>query len=74
MSETVSTPPLPADAPEAPPARVSLEQFCTELSRTDKRVEMIGAFHNQEKRNARTYDTSDAYASRYDAFTTALPK
>jgi hypothetical protein len=77
MSEETNTQselPVATAEESAPPARISLQQFCTELSASDRRVEMIGAFHHSEKRAARMYDTSDAYASRYDAFTKASPK
>lgn len=63
-----------ARADETLPARISLTQFCIELSLSDKRVEMIGAFEHSEKRAGRTYDTSAAYADRYNTFTTASPK
>lgn len=54
--------PAPADFP------LSLDEFCQRLSATDKRVELIGAFHYFEKVAGRTQDTSDKYTARFEAF------
>lgn len=47
---------------------VTLEEFCLRLSNTDRRVEMIGAFHSEERRAGRVKDAEDAYSVRYQAF------
>lgn len=49
-------------------AEVTLEEFCTRLSTKDKRVELIGGFHSDEKRAGHVKDTEEAYAARYDEF------
>ena len=55
----------PADAYELP-----LDEFCTRLSASDKRVEMIGGFHATEKKAGRLKDYETAYAARFAAFQT----
>lgn len=50
---------------------VQLDHFCTDLSATDKRVEMIGAFNTIERQAGRVRDTATAYQSRYEAFCNA---
>lgn len=47
---------------------LTLDEFCTQLSTTDKRVESIGAFYATEKAAGRTKDTAPAYSGRFDAF------
>ncbi len=47
---------------------ITLDEFCMRKSRTDKRVEMLGAFHHVEVVAAHTKDTETAYAARYSAF------
>lgn len=47
---------------------LTLEEFCIRLSRTDKRVELIGAFNFVEKRAGRIKDTEAAFAERFDKF------
>lgn len=51
----------PADA-------ITLDEFCTLLSATDRRVEMIGAFNHVEKKAGRIKDFDENYRSRFDAF------
>lgn len=53
---------------EPEPADQTLDEFCTHLSITDKRVEMIGAFHSVERQAGRSKDLASAYASRYQSF------
>lgn len=48
----------------------SIDEFCASLSVADTRVEMIGAFHAEEKREARLKDTAENYQARFEAFTT----
>lgn len=45
-----------------------LDEFCVRLSKTDRRVEMIGAFNKSEKAAGRVKDTEAAFAERYSAF------
>lgn len=59
--------------PEMQPMRdgkVTLEQFCTTLSKSDKRVAMIGAFHTEEKLAKHWKDTPAGFKARYQAFCT----
>lgn len=50
---------------------LTVDEFCAELSLTDRRVELIGAFHGSERRSGRVKDVRSAYASRYHAFINA---
>ncbi len=47
---------------------LTLDEFCSRLSITDRRVELIGAFHITEKAAGRTKDMASAYSARYTAF------
>jgi len=47
---------------------LSLDEFCSRLSSSDKRVEMIGAFHHTEKAAGRNKDIESAYIARYSDF------
>lgn len=47
---------------------LSLEEFCKRLSASDRRVELIGAFHHVEKSAGRDRDTESAYSARFVAF------
>ncbi|MEY8688440.1 MAG: hypothetical protein AB9M53_00990 [Leptothrix sp. (in: b-proteobacteria)] len=59
------------DAAAAPEAiELTLEEFCTRLSVTDKRVELIGGFYSSEKRAGRVKDVETAFAGRFVAFAT----
>lgn len=49
---------------------ITVEEFCTRLSQNDRRVELIGAFHFDEKRNGRIKDSESAFAQRFDKFAT----
>lgn len=51
---------------------LSLDEYCTQLSQTDTRVEMIGGFYNTEKKSGHTKDTAEAFAQRFAAFA-AMP-
>lgn len=51
--------------------KVTLDEFCMDLSKTDRRTELIGGFHFDEKKNGRVRDTSEAYAKRFLDFTNA---
>lgn len=52
------------------PSEVTLVEFCTRLSKTDKRVEMIAGFESTERRAGRIKGDEAGYAARYVAFTT----
>lgn len=58
-----------AAAPDEFP--LSLDEACARLSATDKRVEMIGAFHYSERAAGRLKDLESAYRDRYAAFVNA---
>ena len=51
--------------PVEPAATVPLDEFCQDLSRTDKRVELIAVFVHRERAAGRHHDTPEAYATRY---------
>jgi len=51
-----------------PDGEVTLKEFCTRLSMSDRRVEMIGGFHATETREGRFKDTETKYRARYEAF------
>lgn len=62
---------VPADEPVVQSEQadaVTLEEFCLRLSNTDRRIEMIGAFHSEERRAGRIKDAEGAYSVRYQAF------
>ena len=67
--------PVAADIPVAAPVveqtdfPMGLEEFCIRLSQTDKRVELLSAFHYTETLAGNVQDTSKAYTQRYTAFT-----
>lgn len=65
MTDTTASAGGSSDMPES---RVTLNNFCRELSLTDKRVELIAAFHFDEKRAGTIMDTSSAYTERFVAF------
>ena len=52
---------------EAEPA-LSITDFCTRLSETVSRPELIGAFAHVEQKAQRFSDTAAKYRARYDAF------
>lgn len=65
------------EAPNTAPAQadkaatsfpMTLDEFCARLSQSDRRVELIGAFHFDEKRNKRVKDTEANFRARFDAF------
>jgi hypothetical protein len=47
---------------------VALNEFCTRLSMTDRRVELISAFHFTETQAGRQKDAESNYQARYTAF------
>lgn len=74
MVEANTSAPVSAEAVPEPTPRITLDQFCRDISTTDRRVELLSAFHYTEKRAGRTVDTSDAYKVRYADFANASPK
>lgn len=60
-----------AAADPAPQAEhVTLEEFCTRLSKSDKRVELISGFHYTETAAGTVKDAESAFKARFDAFAT----
>lgn len=47
---------------------LTLDEFCQQLSKTDRRVALIGGFHSTEKRAGRIKDTAAAYQARFADF------
>lgn len=47
---------------------LTLDEFCSRLSATDKRVELIGGFHSVEKAAGRVKDLESAYVARFTDF------
>lgn len=58
----------PVNAPVEAPAVISLTEFCIRLSETEKRVELIGGFEADERRNGRRNDSAEAFAVRFSEF------
>lgn len=58
------------DAPVEAPEHVTLDEFCTRLSTSDKRVELIGGFHFSEKSAGRIKDAESEFQKRFTAFIT----
>lgn len=56
---------------EVPVVAISLTEFCTRLSASVKRPELIGAFHSVEKAAGRVSATDAEFRQRYDAFCNA---
>jgi len=57
-----------APAEGAGSALLTLTEFCTRLSETNRRVPLIGAFEFTEKSAGRVKDTEAAYKERFEAF------
>ncbi|MFW9606234.1 MAG: hypothetical protein ACMV0I_06760 [Pseudomonas sp.] len=51
-----------------PEIQLSIEDFCSDLSLTCKRVELIGAFAHVEMTYGRQRDTESNYQARFEAF------
>jgi len=47
---------------------LTLNEFCSRLSATDKRVELIGGFEHTERFAGRMKDVQSAYSDRFTAF------
>lgn len=65
MARSTPAPKVDVSSPEP----VTLQEFCTVLSSTDRRVELIAGFHSVELQAGRIKDTAAAYRSRFEAFT-----
>ena len=50
---------------------LGIEEWCTQVSRNDQRVEMLGAFCAAERAAKRVKDLPSAYAARLTAFASA---
>lgn len=57
-----------APAPVADAFPLTVDEFCSRLSVSDRRVELIGAFHATEKAAGRVKDLESAFRSRFEAF------
>ena len=55
-------------ASDRPVFDLTLQEFCANLSKTDKRVELIAAFFYDETKNGRVKDTESGFKSRYLTF------
>lgn len=65
VDEVVAAPVEEAEFP------LTVEEACARISATDRRVEMIGAFHSSEKAAGRLKDLESAYRERFAAFCNA---
>ncbi|MNE61527.1 hypothetical protein D3C76_1597670 [compost metagenome] len=63
-STAVAADPVSAGVP------LTLTEFCTRLSQTERRVELIGAFEFDERSAGRLKDTAEQYGARFQAFIT----
>ena len=59
-----------ATAVQEPVENISLDEFCTRISGTDKRVELIGAFFKMETAAGRTTAVESEFTARLAAFAT----
>lgn len=66
-AETDATNAAPQDAQGAE-IPLSLDEFCTRLSSTDRRVEIIGGFHSEEAKSGNTKDVESAFLARFNEF------
>ena len=61
--------PKPQDIPQAAePIDMTLDEFCARTSNTDKRVELLGAFHAVERAAGRIKGFEADFEARYAAF------
>ncbi len=47
---------------------ITLNEFCTRLSMTDKRVELIGGYHADEKKEGNVKDSEENFKKRFELF------
>jgi hypothetical protein len=64
----VKTKPATVAEPAAVDPALSITDFCTRLSETVVRPELIGAFAHVEQKAKRHSDTAANYRERFDAF------
>jgi len=51
-----------------PVVEITLTEFCTSLSKTDKRVELIGSFNAAETKAGHLKDAESKFRARFTAF------
>lgn len=56
------------DDNEQPNFDLTIAEYCARKSKTDRRVELLGAFHHVEKQAGRIKDSESAYDRRYADF------
>lgn len=64
MSKTAT----PVEQEVAPALKQHLNEFCSRLSATVKRPELIGAFEHSERVSGRLEDTEAEFKARFTAF------
>jgi hypothetical protein len=47
---------------------IAIAEFCSRLSESDRRVELISAFYNYERSGGLNNDTFDNYSARFKSF------
>ena len=67
-SDSKTTKPEAAVQPAAVEPALSILDFCTRLSETVIRPELIGAFAHVEQKAGRVSDSAANYRDRFDAF------
>lgn len=69
----IETTPITIDAPPAPvEIPVSLDDFCRDFSKIERRVALLGAFNFEMKRQKRLTDTNSHYRAAFAAFIAAI--
>ena len=63
-----STAQVTAPVPASTEKKVTLADFCRDLSLSDQRVELIGGFHHSEQNAKNLIDYPSAYMARYIQF------
>lgn len=61
---------MKAPTPKVTEFQLPLDEFCTRLSATDKRVEMISGFHSFMKRGGQTVATQTVFEAAFRDFAT----
>lgn len=57
------------EAPQADPGpELTLEEFCTRLSKTDRRVELIGGFHADAKVRRQLKDVDTGFLRAFENY------
>lgn len=71
MAKTPKTAPSaqePATPSTEAPAELALHEWCANVSQTDRRVELLGAFYTIETREGRVKAPPEVFADRYAEF------